>query len=69
MKKTQKNNGKPWTPSAIREVERLAAGNTPTRLIAVKTNRSEAAIRSIAARKGIYIRPANQSLYNRGDKP
>ena len=51
------------------EVERLAAANTPTRLIAIKTNRSEAAIRSIAARKGIYIRPANQSLNKRGNKP
>jgi hypothetical protein len=69
MKKTPKNDGKPWTPEAVRQVEKLAEENTPTGLIAMKTGRSEVAIRSIAARKGIYLRPTNQSPYNRRKKP
>jgi hypothetical protein len=63
MAKTPPNQGKPWTASKLREVEVLAAHNTPTRVIALKTGRSPEAIYSIAAEKGISLKPTNQSPY------
>ena len=69
MKPIPKNNGKPWTPEAVRQVEKLAEANTPIGLIAMETGRSEVAIRSIAARKGIYLPPSDRRPYRGRKEP
>ncbi len=69
MKAIPRNNGKPWTPEAVRQVEKLANANTPLGLIALETGRSEVAIRSIAARKGIYLHPSDRRPYRGRKKP
>jgi hypothetical protein len=63
MAKAPPNQGRPWTPERVREVKNLAAQNTPTRVIALKTGRSPEAIYGIASEKGIPLKPTNQSPY------
>lgn len=63
MTKTPKNNGKPWTPSAVKELKELAKGNTPTRVIGLKLQRTPEAIQAEASREGISLKPTNQSPY------
>jgi hypothetical protein len=63
MSKTPKNHGKPWTPAAIKQVKELAKGNTPTRIIGLKTGRTEDSIYGICSQKGISLAPTNQSPY------
>lgn len=65
MSKSNRNNGKAWTGAARQELRSLAKGNTPTRVIGLKMGRSEAAIRSQAAKQGTSLKPTNQSPYNR----
>ena len=60
-----KNNGKPWTPAAVRELGELAIGNTPTRVIALKLQRTAAAVQAKASPESISLKPTNQSPYNR----
>jgi hypothetical protein len=68
MAKTPTNNGTAWTLSAKAELRSLAKGNTPTRVIALKMERSEAAIRSQAAKQGTSLKPTNQSPYGSKSK-
>lgn len=63
MAKQPSNHGKAWTPERVREVKILAAGNTPTRVIALKTGRTPEAIYNVAAEKNIALKPTNQSPY------
>jgi len=63
MAKTPPNSGKHWTDKEIAEMEKLADGNTPTRVIALKLGRSEDAVRSKAVDEHISLKPANQSPY------
>lgn len=65
MPKSTRNTGNPWTPQDRAQLRQLAAGNTPTRVIGLKTGRTEAAVRSQAARQGTSLKPTNQSPYNR----
>ncbi|WP_462402286.1 hypothetical protein [Pseudomonas sp. Marseille-QA0332] len=65
MAKQPTNGGKEWTVAQIAELRKLAAGNTPTRVIGLKLGRSEASIYSKAAELGISLKPTNQSPYNR----
>jgi IS30 family transposase len=57
------NSGKAWTSSERQQLRRLAAENTPTRVIGLKMNRSEGAIYSQAAKQGTSLKPTNQSPY------
>lgn len=59
--KGDQNSGKPITPAVVREVKVLAKGNTPTRVIAGLTGRTEAAVRHIASQNNISLKPTNQS--------
>jgi hypothetical protein len=59
MAKTPANHGKPWTPAAVRQVQQLAAGNTPTRVIALKAGRTPEAIQAKASEKHISLKPTN----------
>lgn len=63
MAKKPKNHGKPWTPAEVRELKQLAKGNTPTRVIGIKTGRTEDAAYAKASEKGISLKPTNQSPY------
>jgi hypothetical protein len=60
-----RNTGKPITPQMVRTVRDLAAENTPTRIIGLKTGRTESSIRGIASQNDISLKPTNQSPYNR----
>ncbi len=68
MAKTPKNHGKDWKPGDVRELRKLAAGNTPTRVIGLKLGRTEGAVRSKAGEKSVSLKPTNQSPYNRRKK-
>lgn len=62
------NSGKVWTPQEVQKLDKLADGNTPTRVIALKLERSEAAVRSKAAEEDISLKPTNQSPYSKRKK-
>jgi len=60
-----KNNGKQWTPAELKKLGELAKGNTPTRVIALKLQRTPAAVQTKASSEGISLKPTNQSPDNR----
>lgn len=61
MGRTPPNDGKDWSSSEVSKLRKLAAGNTPTGLIAHDLGRSEAAVRSKASEEKISLKPTNQS--------
>ena len=63
MSKSTRNSGQPWTSSDKAELGRLAAKNTPTRVIGLKLGRSEEAVRSMASQEDVSLKPTNQSPY------
>jgi hypothetical protein len=63
--KSTRNTGKQWTPGDVRELGRLAAGNTPTRVIGLKLGRTPNAVSTKASEVGVSLKPTNQSPYNR----
>lgn len=65
MAKKPAHHRQDWTPVQERELERLAEGNTPTRVIGLKLGRTPAAVQSKASVLEISLRPTNQSPYNR----
>jgi hypothetical protein len=65
MVKSPANNGKPWSKQEIQQLKNLAKQNTPTRLIALELERTEAAVRSKASEEDVSLKPTNQSPYNR----
>lgn len=62
------NARKPWGFAAVKRLESLAKGNTPTRVIALKFGRSEAAITGKAGLEGISLKPTNRSPYGTAGK-
>ena len=68
MAKSTRNTGKPWSTDHVGELKKLAAENTPTRVIGLKLGRTEDAVRSKAHEEGISLKPVNQAPYNRRDK-
>lgn len=68
MAKTPKNHRREWTSADDRALRDLAAGNTPTRLIAHKLERTEDAVRSHASEENISLKPVNQSPDKRRNK-
>ncbi len=65
MAKDPSNHGKPWTKDDVKQLDKLAKQNTPTRVIGLKTGRTEDAVRNKASEEGISLKPTNQSPYNR----
>lgn len=59
------NQGKSWTQKDIDTLYKLATGNTPTGIIALKLGRTEASIRAKASELKISLKPVNQSPYDR----
>ena len=68
MAKTDRNTGKPWSEADIANLEKLAAGNTPTRVIGIKLGRTPDAIYSKASDLDLSLKPTNQPPYNRRPK-
>jgi len=68
MAKTPQNHGKSWAPADEKKLDELIQQNTPTRLIALKLGRTEAAVRSHASDEQKSLKPTNQSPYNRQNK-
>jgi hypothetical protein len=65
MPKYTRNSGKEWSQPEQKELQRLAAENTPTRVIGLKLGRTEGAIRSRASANGVSLKPVNRAPYNR----
>lgn len=65
MSKSTRNSGKGWSGADRASLRSLAKGNTPTRVIGLKLGRTEAAVRSQAAKQHVSLKPTNQSPYNR----
>lgn len=57
------NSGKAWTPVQNQQLRTLARGNTPTRVIGLKVQRSPAAVQSQASKLHLSLKPTNQSPY------
>lgn len=68
MAKTPKNHRKSWTPDDLQELEQLAKGNTPTRVVGIKLGRTPEAVQAKASEEGISLKPTNQAPYNRREK-
>jgi hypothetical protein len=66
--KYRRNMRQRWSAADVRTVRELARENTPTRVIGMKLGRTEIAIRGLAQRKGISLRPTNRSPYGRRAK-
>jgi hypothetical protein len=65
MNKHESNANKHWANAEVARIEKLTQQNTPTRIIALKLERTENAVRSKASDEGISLKPTNQSPYNR----
>ena len=63
MAKTPINHGKGWTSSDNRQLQQLASGNTPTRVIGLKMGRTPGAVQGHASDIGLSLKPTNQSPY------
>lgn len=55
VRTNQLSQGRPWTPTEISKVKRLA-GTIHTKLIARQINRSYESLRQMAKREGISLR-------------
>lgn len=65
MSKSTRNTGKAWTGNDVRQLQKLAEQNTPTRVIGLKLGRTEGAVYTKASSEGISLAPTNQSPYSR----
>lgn len=63
MAKPPAKSGTPWTSADIAKLRDLANGNTPTRLIALKLERTPTAVTDKAAVEKISLKPTNQRPY------
>ena len=61
----KRNQNKSWSDAEVRKLRTLARGNTQTGVIGLKLGRTESAVRSLAQRKRISLKPVNRSPYNR----
>ena len=65
---TTRNQGENWSEEEIQQLNDLAKGNTPTRVLSIKLGRSVASIRDKAAEEKISLKPSNRSPYGTVDK-
>lgn len=65
MAKNPTHHRREWTATDVRELQRLAQQNTPTRVIGMKMGRTEDAVRARASSEEISLKPTNQAPYNR----
>jgi hypothetical protein len=62
---TPKNHRQPWTAADATNLKKLAAENTPTRVIGLKLGRTPDAVQAKAGEEGISLKPTNQRPYGR----
>lgn len=62
---SQARTGTRWTDAELARLKTLADGNTPTRIIGLKLQRTAAAVQSKASDEGVSLKPVNQSPYTR----
>lgn len=62
---SQAKTGTKWTEADVARLKTLAEGNTPTRVIALKLQRTAIAVQSKASDEGVSLKPVNQSPYTR----
>jgi hypothetical protein len=55
------NFGQPWTPPEIAQLKELAKDNLPIAVIAKRLRRTEGAIRDMAKRHAIALKPSKRS--------
>jgi hypothetical protein len=60
---TPSKHSQPWSDDDVETLKQLVSGNTPTRVIALKLDRTEDSIRNKAKELGISLMPPNQSPY------
>ena len=65
MAKPPKNHGHSWKPADEAKLRKLATQNTPTRVIGLKLERTESAVRGKAQELKVSLKPTNQSPYDR----
>lgn len=65
MAKIPANHGKAWTAQQVTQLATLAKGNTPTRVIGLKMERTPASVQAKASAEKISLKPANQSPYGK----
>jgi hypothetical protein len=58
-------HGKPWTRQEEQKLQMLVDQNTPTRVMGIKLQRTEVAVRNKSSELEISLKPTNQSPYNR----
>lgn len=63
MAKKPTHHREEWTPPQVAKLKNLAAGNTPTGLIAHWLGRTEGAVNAKAQEQHISLQPWNQSPY------
>lgn len=63
MTKKPANSGKPWSAADTQKLSNLAKQNTPTRVMGLKLERTEEAVRNKAHELGVSLKPTNQRPY------
>ena len=59
----ERNTGKAWKGSEVKELKTLAQNNTPTRVIGLKLGRPVSGVYAKASEEGISLKPNNRSPY------
>jgi hypothetical protein len=68
MAKAPANQPRKWTAEEVEQLKQLVRENTPTRVIALKMDRTETSVKGKAAREKISLKPANRSPYSRRER-
>jgi len=62
-KRSERNQGMPWTAADSKELRQLIRENTPTRVIGLKLGRSVGSVTYHVRKEGLSLKPANRSPY------
>ena len=65
MSEKPSHHGEQWTQAQVKQLEKLASQNTPTRVIGLKLGRTDNSVYAKASEEGISLNPTNQSPYTR----
>ena len=60
---TPSNHGEAWSEDHVQQLKQLVSENTPTRVIALKLERTADSVRDKASELGISLMPPNQSPF------
>jgi hypothetical protein len=68
MAKKPARTGEPWTASEVKQLRAEVRQNTPTRVMALKHERTPAAVQKKANKLGLSTKPVNQPPYGTKNK-